>query len=66
MNKEDKDRIILLKVLGGVPLPDDFLYRYHTHIYCHRGSIDFVFNDKPYTCKAGGLVFFLRTASWQI
>ncbi|WP_276496204.1 AraC family transcriptional regulator [Pontibacter litorisediminis] len=58
MNKEEKDKVILLEALGSVQLPDDFLYLYHTHIYCHRGSIGFVFKDKPYTCKAGEFVFW--------
>jgi AraC family transcriptional activator of pobA len=58
MDKLKKDSIILLQVQGDVQLPDDFLQRFHTHIYCHQGSIGFLFNDRPYKCNAGEFVFW--------
>jgi len=39
-------------------LPETYLPHYHAHIYCHRGTISFLFNDQPYTCKAGEFVFW--------
>ena len=58
MDKEEKDRIVLLEAMGNAQFPDDFLKLFHTHLYCHRGSMDFVFNEKPSTCKAGDFVFW--------
>lgn len=58
MDKEKKEVIVLMEAQGNVQLPDDFLQRFHTHIFCHRGSIRFHFNDRPYTCKAGEFVFW--------
>jgi len=58
MDKEKKDRIVLLEASGDAQFPDAFLKLFHTHLFCHRGSMSFVFNDKPYTCKAGDFVFW--------
>lgn len=58
MDKEKKDNVILLKAVGNLKLPDDFLKHFHTHIYCHRGSLSFLFNDRPYKCNAGEFVFW--------
>src|SRR5688572_614109 len=58
MEKVEKDSIILLEVKGNVQFPNDFLLHYHTHVYCLKGSINFRFNDRPYTCNAGEFVFW--------
>jgi AraC-like DNA-binding protein len=58
MDKARRDQIILLEAQGNVQFPDDFLHQFHTHIYCHRGSIGFIFNDKPYSCSADEFVFW--------
>ena len=53
-----EDSIILIQARGKIELPDGFLQRYHTHIYCHEGGISFLFNDRSYTCNAGEFVFW--------
>lgn len=58
MGKEGIDKVILLETLGNVEFPVDFLLRFHTHIFCHKGSISFNFNDKAYTSRAGDFVFW--------
>ena len=58
MDKVEKDLIILFEAIGNMQLPDDFLHRFHTHIFCQRGSIEFVFNDNSYKCKSGEFVFW--------
>jgi AraC family transcriptional regulator, transcriptional activator of pobA len=58
MEKGADDRIILLQARGNMQLPNGFLHRYHTHIYCHGGSLSFLFNERPYTCNAGEFVFW--------
>lgn len=54
-----KPKIILLKFSGDEELPEDFQKNYHTHIYCERGNISFVFNDQPFTCGKGEFIFWL-------
>jgi hypothetical protein len=58
MDKGEKDIIIFFEAVGKVRFPIDFLQRFHTHIYCHRGSVDFVFSGNPYKCKGGEFVFW--------
>ncbi len=52
------EKIILLKSSGKGKFPGNYLQHYHTHILCNRGSINFVFNNKQYTAKAGEFVFW--------
>lgn len=54
----EKESVILIESTGSVHFPINFLYQYHTHIYCHSGSMAFVFNNRPYVCKAGEFVFW--------
>lgn len=53
-----KDTVILMEASGHVKFPDSYLEHFHTHILCGRGSMDFVFNDKQYSAKAGEFVFW--------
>lgn len=52
-------KIILYKTASTAQFPEDFQARYHTHIYCHSGSVKFVFNGRKYHCKKGGFIFWL-------
>ena len=52
------EKIILLQSFGNVMFPDNYLQHYHTHILCNRGRIDFVFNNKKHSAKAGEFVFW--------
>ena len=52
------EKVILLESSGGVMFPDNYLQLFHTHILCNRGHINFVFNDKQYSAKAGEFVFW--------
>lgn len=58
VDEAKKESVILFEASGNVRFPDNFIHLYHTHIYCHRGSTEFVFNDKRYKCKAGEFVFW--------
>jgi AraC family transcriptional activator of pobA len=50
---------IVLRELGTVKdLPINFYNLYHTHLYCHHGSIRFVFNDQLMKCSAGQFLFW--------
>ncbi|MBC3539097.1 helix-turn-helix domain-containing protein [Rufibacter sediminis] len=58
MTEGKEDIVVLLEAVGYVQFPEDYLQRYQTHIFCHRGYMSFVFNDIPYRCKAGEFVFW--------
>ena len=51
-------RILLLEVTGERDFPKNFYTLYHTHLYCHKGSIGFLFNDQMMECKGGQFLFW--------
>lgn len=59
MDKEESRKVILFKTVSADRFPEDFLSRYHTHIYCQRGSATFRYNDQPFLCKRGEFIFWL-------
>lgn len=56
---EENQKIILFKTASLEQFPEDFQSRFHTHIYCQRGSVKFMFNDQSYHCKKGEFIFWL-------
>ena len=52
------EKVILLESSGNVKFPENYLQYFHTHILCTRGTINFVFNNKSYSAKAGEFVFW--------
>jgi len=58
MDKVTLEKIILLDSSGNVKFPDKFLQHFHTHIFCRRGSMNFVFNDRQYSAKTGEFIFW--------
>ena len=62
--KVDKaQRIIMLKVSNKEDFPNDFQVNYHTHLICHRGRIDFLFNDVKQRCKSGEFLFWFAKSN---
>lgn len=51
-------KVILQEVTGKNDFPDQFEKHYHTHLFCHRGSITFTFNDKQMECRKGEFLFW--------
>ncbi len=41
-----------------IQLPIDFNKYYHTHLFCHQGSISFWFNNLEMKCKSGEFLFW--------
>ncbi len=56
------EKIILQELSGNVKFPENYLQHFHTHILCTRGSINFVFNNKSYSAKAGEFVFWFANS----
>lgn len=50
--------ILWLELTGESDFPDSFCKRYHTHLYCQKGSIAFLFNDQRMTCSSGQFLFW--------
>lgn len=59
METEYQPKVLLLNASGADQFPEDFLSRFHTHIFCQRGSIKFIFNDRLFHCKDGEFIFWL-------
>jgi AraC family transcriptional regulator, transcriptional activator of pobA len=58
-------RVLLLEVTSAPDLPDNFERLYHTHLYCHKGSVRFVFNDQVMTCKSGQFLFWFAESKLE-
>lgn len=52
-------KVMLCKAVSESEFPADFNIRFHTHIYCQSGSLNFVFNGKQYQSKKGEFIFWL-------
>ena len=52
------NKVILFEAQGRIKFPNDFIHLFHTHIFCHRGNANFIFNDKPFQYKADEFVFW--------
>ena len=54
----ETERVILLTIKQETDFPQNFQKLYHTHLYCHQGSIQFLFNDQKMECKGGQFLFW--------
>lgn len=50
--------VILFEAVELSSFPEDFSNKFHTHLYCHRGKVNFTFNDQEMECKSGEFVFW--------
>ena len=58
MSKGELPKVIFLEISNENDLPENFQKLYHTHLYCHSGSIQFLFNDQKMVCKSGQFLFW--------
>lgn len=58
MEKELISTVQLLEITTEKDFPENFLSLYHTHLYCHKGKIEFLFNDQKMICKGGQFLFW--------
>lgn len=49
---------MMLTLSSRKDFPNAFLEYYHTHLFCHRGSISFLFNDTKMKCNSGEFLFW--------
>ncbi|WP_437396171.1 helix-turn-helix domain-containing protein [Flagellimonas lutimaris] len=55
---QNKPRIVLLELSKETRFPIDFNTYYHTHLFCHQGSISFLFNNVAMQCKGNEFLFW--------
>ncbi|CAN0597891.1 unnamed protein product, partial [Ectocarpus sp. 12 AP-2014] len=55
---QNKSRIVLLELSKASGFPIDFNEYYHTHLFCHQGSISFLFNNIEMKCKGNEFLFW--------
>ncbi|WP_338791894.1 helix-turn-helix domain-containing protein [Bernardetia sp. Wsw4-3y2] len=61
--KEEKyPRIIILELSNKQDFPNNFQLNYHTHLFCHCGSLSFLFNDTKLKCKSNEFVFWFANS----
>ena len=58
MPSELQPKVILLNITCKEDFPDHFQELYHTHLFCKRGSINFMFNDQQMECNKGEFLFW--------
>ncbi|WP_426479341.1 helix-turn-helix domain-containing protein [Chryseobacterium sp. CBSDS_008] len=58
MQKNPLPKIIFLEIKDGNAFTESILKQYHTHLFCHRGSMKFLFNEERVICKAGQFLFW--------
>jgi len=56
-------RIVMLDVSKKKDFPRDFVANYHTHLICHRGKIDFIFNEIKMSCKSNEFLFWFAKSN---
>jgi AraC-like DNA-binding protein len=50
--------IRLLRIASKKDFPKNFEKLYHTHLYCEKGNVTFLFNDQMMHCKNGQFLFW--------
>ena len=58
MSRNELPEVVFLEIKKEINFPENFQKLYHTHLYCHSGSIQFMFNDQKMVCKSGQFLFW--------
>ncbi|NTE00904.1 AraC family transcriptional regulator [Agrobacterium tumefaciens] len=58
---------VLLLSLGSIDdATKNLLKKYHVHLYCHSGRLDFIFNDQCMVCKSHQFLFWFADSRWDV
>lgn len=63
MSKSELQDILFLEIKKENDFPENFQKRYHTHMYCHSGNIQFLFNNQKMVCKSGQFLFWFAESN---
>jgi AraC family transcriptional activator of pobA len=58
MSTTEEPKVIFLELAGNEQNLHPFLDRYHTHLICQAGKIQFLFNNQKMECKKGEFLFW--------
>lgn len=56
---KENQTVTLYKSASISEFPKDYQSLFHTHVYCERGSVTFIFNGQKFQCKKGEFIFWL-------
>jgi AraC family transcriptional activator of pobA len=62
IDQEHLPKIIFLEINAVTQLTNNCLRDYHTHLYCHNGSLEFRFNDVEMVCASGQFLFWFANS----
>ncbi|UKT64699.1 helix-turn-helix domain-containing protein [Pedobacter mucosus] len=66
MSEMPVSRVLLLSLVSIDEATERLLKRYHVHLYCHSGRLDFIFNDQQMVCKSGQFLFWFAESNWAL
>lgn len=56
-------KVLWLELYDVSQFPEHFSARYHTHLLCRAGAIDFVFKGEPMSCGSGQFLFWFAESA---
>jgi len=59
-------RVVSLSLRNMDDATQKLLKKYHVHLYCHSGKLNFIFNDQQMSCAAGQFLFWFAESRWEI
>lgn len=62
---KNRPRIKLLELSQETGFPIDFSTYYHTHLFCHHGSISFLFKGTEMQCKGNEFLFWFAESQLE-
>jgi AraC-like DNA-binding protein len=66
MTQTPAPRVISLSLRHMDDATQKLLKKYHVHLYCHSGKLNFIFNDQQMSCAAGQFLFWFAESRWKI
>ena len=63
MSTSELPNVVFLEISKESDFPENFIKLYHTHLFCHSGSIKFLFNHQKMVCKSGQFLFWFAESN---
>lgn len=63
MSRSELPAVMFLEIKNEIDFPENFKKLYHTHLYCHSGNIQFLFNNQKMVCKSGQFLFWFAESN---
>ncbi|QXU42129.1 helix-turn-helix domain-containing protein [Pedobacter sp. D749] len=66
MSETPVPRVLFLSLCNIDDATENLLKKYHVHLYCHGGRLDFIFNDESMSCNSGQFLFWFAESRWDV